>query len=106
MPPQTAQRYLESKTISAFVLWQFNHKIRFLPAGKILRVEALAAGLVHWSTDGWATAEDAQLRDTHLGLFVADLPTQGLEAGGKVDFTFYWSGDDHWEDQNFQVLIS
>ncbi len=106
MPPQTAQRYLESKTVSAFVLWQFNHKIRFLPAGKILRVEALAAGLVHWSTDGWATAEDAQLRDTHLGLFVADLPTQGLGEGGKVDFTFYWPGNDHWEDQNFEVLVT
>jgi glucoamylase len=106
MPPQTSQRYIDSKTVSAYVLWQFNHKIRSLPAGKILRVESLAAGSVHWSMDGWSTAQDSQMSDTHLGLYMADLPTQNLPKGGKVEFTFYWPGDDRWEGKNFEVLSS
>jgi len=89
MPPQTVQRYLGSRTVSPYVLWQFNHKIRSLPVGKILRVESTEAGVVRWSIDGWSTAQDLLMRDSHLGLYVADLPTQKLSAGGKVEFTFY-----------------
>jgi len=105
MPAQTVQRYLDTKTVSAYVLWQFNHKIRSLPAGKTLRVEAQAPALVHWSTDGWSTVHDTHMSDTHLGLYVADLPTKNLPSGGKVEFTFYWPASDHWEEQNFEVLV-
>ncbi len=105
MPPQTVQRYLKSKSISPFVLWRFNHKIRSLPAGKILRIETLAEGLVHWSSDGWSTAYDAQMKDNHLGMYMADIPAQELPSNTKVEFTFFWNGDSHWEEKNFEVLI-
>ena len=39
LPPQTVQRYLKEKTASPRLVWRFNHKIRSLPAGKMLRVE-------------------------------------------------------------------
>lgn len=106
MPVQAAQRYLGSKNVSPYVLWRFNHKIRTLPAGKILRVEAPASGMVHWSADGWATSQDVPMQDTHIGLFAADLPTQKLSAGGSIEFTFYWPDGDRWEGQNFTVSIS
>jgi glucoamylase len=106
MPLQTAQRYLSSKTVSLYVLWQFNHKVRSLPTGKILRIQTLSAGMVHWSTDGWSTSQDLQLIDSHLGLYIADLPTQKLFVGKKVEFTFYWTDGMRWENQNFDVLIS
>ena len=105
MPPQTVQRYLKSKSISPYVLWRFNHKVRSLSAGKILRIETLAEGLVHWSTDGWATTHDTQMKDNHLGMYVADIPTQELSSNTKVEFTFYWKGNDQWEEKNFDVLI-
>jgi glucoamylase len=60
---------------------------------------------MHWSKDGWATAQDLLARDNRLGLFVADLPTESLAEGAKVEFTFYWVGDDSWEDQNFEVDV-
>ena len=37
---------------------------------------------------------------------VADLPTQGLPAGTKVDFTFYWPEAGHWEGKNYMVQIT
>src|SRR5512142_362079 len=55
MPPQTVQRYLVEQTESPCVVWRFNHKIRSLPAGKILRVETLAPAVIHWSDDDWNT---------------------------------------------------
>jgi len=105
MPPQTAQRYLKSKSASPYILWRFNHKVRSLSAGKILRIETLAEGLVHWSADGWATTHDTQMKDNHLGMYVADIPTQKLPSNTKVEFTFYWKGNDQWEEKNFEVLI-
>jgi glucoamylase len=105
MPPQTVQRYQVEKTGTQFGLWQFNHKLRSLLAGRTLRVEALAAGVVHWSVDGWTTSQNMQMQDSHLGIYFADLPTKELPAGRKVEFTFYWPLSDRWEDQNFEVLI-
>ena len=105
MPPQTVQRYINSKSVSPYILWRFNHKVRSLPTGKILRIEAQAEGMVHWSTDGWTTTRDTQMKDNHLGMYVADIPTQGLPSDTKVEFTFYWDGNARWEEKNFEALI-
>jgi glucoamylase len=105
-PPQTVQRYLNSKIVSPYVLWRFNHKIRSLAAGKMLRIEVLVEGMVKWSPDGWATTYDAQMKDNHLGMVVADIPTQDLLPGAKVGFTFYWLESGNWEGRNFEVLIA
>ena len=43
MPPQPVERYQVQKVISSLRSWQFNQKIRTIPAGKKLRVEVLAA---------------------------------------------------------------
>ncbi len=106
MPSQTVQRYQKSKTSSPYVIWQFNHKVRSLPAGKVLRVEARAPAMVHWTTTGWAKSQDFQTKDTGLGLHIADLPVQGLSGGNQVEFTFYWPEGDRWEGQNYVVLIT
>jgi glucoamylase len=106
MPPQTAQRYVKSKSVSPYALWRFNHKIHTLQKGKALRVEAVAEGMVHWSADHWSTVNDTKMKDSHLGMYFADLPTQALSGGDKVQFTFYWSHSGRWEGTNFEVQIS
>ena len=106
MPPQTVHRYLDSKSPSPYVLWRFNHKIRTLQKGMILRIEAMAEGVVHWSTDNWSTAQDTKMRDSHLAMYFADLPTQALSSGNRVQFTFYWPQSDRWEGTNFEVTVS
>ena len=60
------------------VIWRFNNKIRAIPIGTTLRVETLAAAVVHWSVDGWRTVHDTATRDTTLGVHLVDLPTAGL----------------------------
>lgn len=105
LPPQTVQRYLTEKTISPRLAWRFNHKIRSLPAGKMLRVETLAPALVHWTTDDWNTVQDVTTRDAGLGIYIVDLITVALPEGKQIIFTFYWPDADHWEGTDFSVRV-
>jgi glucoamylase len=105
LPPQTVRRYLTERAVSAHAAWRFNHKIRTMPSGKTLRLELLASARIHWSADGWQTAQDAGTRDTGLGVYVADLPTGGLDGGARVVFTFHWLEASRWEGVNFEVAV-
>jgi len=105
LPPQTVQRYLVAKTISPHAVWRFNHKIRVMPGGKILRVETVAPAVVHWSSDEWATLQDSATRDVGLGIYTADIPTAALAKGKQVKFTFYWPDAAHWEGTDFTVEV-
>jgi glucoamylase len=106
LPPQTVQRYITERIVSPRMVWRFNHKIRSMPAGKILRIETLAPAVIHWSADDWKTVQDVTARDVGLGIHVADLTTQGLIDGRQVKFTFYWPGADHWEGADFVVRVA
>jgi glucoamylase len=105
LPPQTVQRYVKEKTLSPRMVWRFNHKIRSMPPGKILRIETLAPAVVHWSADDWKTVQDVTARDVGLGIHSADLVTQAISRGQEVKFTFYWPDADHWEGANFIVRV-
>jgi len=105
-PPQTVQRYLKEKTVSPRLTWRFNHKLRSLPPGKILRVETLAPAVVHWTADDWKTCQDIKTLDGGLGIHLADLPTQSLPQGTQIKFTFHWPDAGHWEGKDFIVRIA
>lgn len=105
-PPQTLERYVQAKAACPFAFWRFNHKCSAMPAGRKLRVETLAAATVRWSGDNWGTAADADTRDTGLGLHVADLAADRLDAGSAVRFTFYWKEAGKWEGQDFEVRVT
>jgi glucoamylase len=105
LPPQTVRRYLTDKTESSRMVWRFNHKIRSMPLGKILRVETLASAIVHWSGDGWRTSQDVATNDVGLGIYSADLGTKELSGDSQVDFTFYWPDAHRWEGDNFAVRV-
>ena len=106
MPPQTVQRYLKEKTGSPYATWRFNHKCRTMAMGKTLRLETLTSATVHWSDDGWRTVHDTPTKDTGLGVHRADLLTEHLSVGRKVEFTFYWNEAQNWENPDFSVTIS
>ena len=104
-PPQTVDRYLRKQTTSNLVTWRFNNKLREMSPGSTLRVETLAPSLVHWSVDGWRSVHDTHTRDTTLGVHVADLRTEELATGGRIDLTFYWPEDERWEGTDFLVCV-
>ncbi|MEP7381918.1 MAG: glucan 1,4-alpha-glucosidase [Gemmatimonadota bacterium] len=105
LPPQPVQRYLHDKTDSPLRVWRFDHRLRALPAGKSLRIEALAPASIRWSADGWATTHNTDTRDTGLGVHVAELPTGTLAAKTNVNFTFYWPQGGRWEEGDFSIQV-
>lgn len=105
LPPQTVQRYLTDKTVSPRLVWRFNHKIRSMPVGKILRVETLTPATVHWSADDWTTVQNASTHDTGLGVHTVDLATDAAPEGSQIKFTFHWSDADRWEGKDFIVRV-
>ena len=106
LPPQTVKRYLVEKTGSAHRVWRFNHRIRSMPAGKVLRIETLAPGVIHWSADDWHTVQDTRTRAVGLGIHVTDLATRALVEGDRIKFTFYWPEADRWEGADFLVSVA
>ena len=105
LPPQTVRRYLIEKTISPRMVWRYNHKIRSLPAGKILRIELMAPAVIHWTADDWKTCQDLKTHDAGLEIHIADLSTNSLPEGKQIKFTFYWLDADHWEGKDFIVRV-
>ncbi len=105
MPPQTVQRYLVDKTESSCLIWCFNHKIRSLPVGKILRIVTMVPAVCHWSVDGWHTTFESSTHDTGLGFQAVDLAAELLSEGEQVRFTFYWPQSSRWEEADFVVSI-
>ena len=104
-PPQTVQRYLVDKTKSKYFAWRLNNKCRTMPRGKKLRLVLPAAARVHWSFDNWQIAKDINTRDTGLGTFIADLPSEALSLGRVITFTFYWQKEQRWEGTNYSVVV-
>ena len=105
LPPQTVRRYLVDQTESRYMGWCFNHKIRSLPAGRILRIETLFPAVIHWSTDDWKTVHDTPTCDIGLNIHYADIATQSLKAGSQVTFTLYWPDARKWEGVDFVISV-
>jgi glucoamylase len=104
-PTQTTQRYQVEGKKSAYFGWRFNNKTRSMFAGKKLRLMLLESALVHWSFDGWQKIHDTPTRDTGLGVHCADLPTEALQPGREVVFTFLWLRSQKWEGLNYSVIV-
>jgi len=105
MPVQTARRYLEGHVPPALTIWRFNQKCTWLQRGTRLRLEVLVPATIHWSTDHWKHTHDINTRDSRLGMYVVDLPTDQLPVGSSVQFTFYWRETQKWEGTDFAANV-
>jgi glucoamylase len=104
-PPHVSERYRVGHVGSRLAIWRFEHPIRALSAGEVLRIELRAPAMVRWTRDAWKTSEDPKTRDTQLGVHIIDLATDKLQRESKVQFTFYWPDVDRWEGKNFTVDV-
>ena len=100
------QRYVLSPVQSRYDIWTFRHQLRRVSRGKILRIIVATEANIVWSTDNWArTDQSATIHQDELNLWFADFPTADWPIGSVFTFTFFWKGDQRWEDRNWQVNI-
>jgi glucoamylase len=98
------QRYAKAKTGSQIEMWTFAYQPQSIAQGKTLRIITDRATKIHWSFDGWVTANDLETRDTGIGCWFGDLPSDQLQADARIVFTFLWP--EGGEGKDFQVRIA
>lgn len=104
-PPQALARYVKTKHPAVHFGWRFGNKCRSMPRGKKLRLALTDPAKVHWSFDGWKTSQDTTTSDTELGVYVVDLPSEALNSGSEIVFTFFWINKQEWEGENYAVVV-
>lgn len=97
------QRYAKGATGSNTEMWTLAHQPQRITQGKTLRIITERAATIHWSADGWATANDLNTRDAGIGCWFGDVPSNQLQAGAIIVFTLRWQ--EGWEGKDFQVGI-
>lgn len=88
---------------NAIEVWKFNRQVQAARAGTVLRVQASAPFLLHWTTDGWQHSTDTRSRTTELGIEFVDIPLPPQSA--PVRFTFFWVKENRWEGRDYKVAI-
>jgi glucoamylase len=86
-------------------VWKFNWRARAIRPGWILRVQADAAFVLHWTADEWRTVCDTPSTPTAVAIDFADIPVLP-DQKAPVRFTFRWINTGQWEGRDFTVAIS
>jgi glucoamylase len=98
------QRYAKDATGSKIEMWTLAHQVQRIAKGKTFRIITGKAAKIHWSFDGWTTANDLETHDAGFGCWFADLASDKLPAAANIVFTFLWQ--DGWEGKDFRVSIA
>ncbi len=85
-------------------VWKFNRKVVSIKRGYLLRIQAKADFVLHWSDANWETFSDLRSVRTSLGIFYADIETQEISSD-SIKFTFHWVTTDNWEGKDFEIKI-
>jgi glucoamylase len=97
------KRYTEGASHEPAFVWSHKHQITRLAPGRRLRVQLPRPGAVHYSLDEWKTYSDVEAIDTTLGVWVAEIPSNKLEAGTEFSWTaHYMTG---WEGKNYTLKV-
>jgi glucoamylase len=103
--PEVADRYLSGRrTRKPMEIWKHNRQVSAVREGSILRIQAGAPFLLHWTRDGWGTAEDSRSTPTALGIEYLDIVTPP-KGSSPIRFTFFWIDAGTWEGRDFEVAV-
>jgi glucoamylase len=100
------QRYVVNQTVNRYEIWSFHHQLRYIPAGKILRIIVSDDAELLLTSDNWShTNMIHSVLNKSLNLWYCDFPANELIPGTDVEFTFYWKSAFKWEGRNYTVSI-
>jgi glucoamylase len=105
-PEAVWQRYRGRRPEPTHAVWTPSAPLTRIRQGQVLWLCLLRPARVHHGHDGWHDVADIDTTDSGLMLHVAPLPTLGLGAGARVEFTLYWIADGAWEGTDHCVEIT
>ncbi len=86
-------------------MWRFDRRSDVLPPGRKLRLETVSPAVVRWTCNQWDTVYDTRTALDAAGRHTADLATEELPPGTRVQFTFYWPEVKRWEGEDFALTV-
>ncbi|MDG6998134.1 MAG: glucan 1,4-alpha-glucosidase, partial [Nitrososphaerota archaeon] len=99
--PEVKERYMIDRSrCKRLEIWKPNRRPRLLKYGRKLRVQMTNPFRIHYSIDEWRTTNDADSKETKLGVYYVDI---GLEKNNKLMFTFFWPLSNQWEGKDYCV---
>ena len=105
-PEAVWRRYGGRRPQPADALWSPGAPITHIAAGRTLWLCLPRPARVHHGTDGWQNVGDIDTDDCGLTLHVAQLPTLGLGAGERIDFTLFWTDNRTWDGHDHIVTVA
>ena len=106
MPPHAARRYVHGKRKARCRPWREDCPVAAIPPGRALRLDLTQAAIVLYTRDDWRTQAEVETNDAGLGLFVAEISTEGMGVGQRVVFTWRDRATGAWCGRNFEVAIT
>ncbi|HVX25992.1 MAG TPA: hypothetical protein VHB70_06605, partial [Parafilimonas sp.] len=104
MPVQTQERYLKQHIKSTHEVWRFNLQRKNISTDKNLRIEVLENAEIVWTDDDWKTSNKIATTNPGIDIFFADIPTRNKK-DCKIEFTFFWTKTNNWENRNYIVVV-
>jgi glucoamylase len=99
-------RYGGTRPASRRSHWSRRTPIGSILTGQGLRLILERPCLVHWGVDGWQDVRDVNSRPGLLGLHVADLATEQLEAGRWIVFSVQELETGLWIERDRTAVIA
>jgi glucoamylase len=104
-PEAVWRRYGGRRPAPAEALWSPRAPIAQMRAGQGLWLCLPRPARVHHGVDGWQATAESDTAENGLGQHVLALPTSGLAAGTRIDFTFFWPDSGSWEGRDHRIDV-
>ncbi|GAB4342800.1 MAG: glucan 1,4-alpha-glucosidase [Candidatus Abyssubacteria bacterium] len=99
-----ADRYWTRKGRNDLEVWKPVRQVRSVRRGHILRVQAPAPFLLHWTADEWSSVNETTATPSGLEIYFVDIPV-GHNQCAPIRFTFYWFQTEKWEGRDYRVMV-
>jgi glucoamylase len=86
--------------------WTRCMPVGWIRAGQSLRLILAAPSRIHWGLDDWQNPTDVPTKAGALGLHLAELPTEELEAGRRIVFSIQESETGRWIEHDRVIVIA
>ena len=103
-PTATWKRYQGKRPAIMHAIWLPQDQILKINGGQTLFIVLYEPSIIHWSINGWQTAQFMETRDTGIGLYLVELETQKVNSG-QIVFTTQRIDTGVWLGHNYIIVI-
>jgi glucoamylase len=99
-----ADRYYSGKGRKDLEVWKPIRQVKTVRPDQVLRIQAPAPFLLHWTANEWQSAAETNATSTGLDIYFVDIPIQRRQTA-PIRFTFLWADGGRWEGRDYCVNV-